>query len=86
MTRASLDGAAAWFAKKIPDHNEVTFTISPFSVPFGIDKTSGKVGLVKDVGDNALDFYKLKVSFELFGDWFYSLQHAPTLFNHVGYR
>jgi hypothetical protein len=32
------------------------------SVPFGIDKTSGKVGLVKDVGGNALDFYKLKVN------------------------
>ena len=41
-------------------------SISP--VPFGIDKTSGKVGLVKDVGDNSLDFYKLKVTAETLDD------------------
>ena len=39
-----------------------------FTVPFGIDKTSGKVGLVKDVGENALDFYKLKVTAETADD------------------
>ena len=38
------------------------------TVPFGIDKTSGKVGLVKDVGENALDFYKLKVTAETADD------------------
>ncbi len=38
------------------------------SVPFGIDKTSGKVGLVKDVGDSALDYYKLKVTAEALDD------------------
>ena len=42
--------------------------LQPSAVPFGIDKTSGKVGLVKDVGENALDFYKLKVTAETADD------------------
>ncbi|TRY81168.1 hypothetical protein TCAL_09282 [Tigriopus californicus] len=33
-------------------------------VPFGIDRRNGKIGLVKDIGSNALDTYFLKVSAE----------------------
>ena len=34
------------------------------SVPFGIDRRGGKIGLVKDVGPRALDHYLLKVQAE----------------------
>ena len=49
-------------------HSFECHSLKLFTVPFGIDKTSGKVGLVKDVGENALDFYKLKVTAETADD------------------
>ena len=39
----------------------LALNIISFSVPFGIDRKTGKVGLVKDIGSRALENYYVKV-------------------------
>ncbi len=41
---------------------QFSFFLSILVVPFGIDRSVGKIGLVKDVPKDALDSYFLRVS------------------------
>ena len=50
-----------------PSHHRLTWTMRHryrHGVPFGIDRNTGKVGLVKDIGPRALENYYVKVRLE----------------------